>query len=80
MDSLSTQLFCSIWRFGTCAATVLESLQMEVEYYIHMPFLDLVQSARRRCIDFYNKPCIELKPEYVIQLLIKMYRPTHNHI
>lgn len=59
---------------------LLESLQTEVEYYKHMPFLDLVQSARRRCIDFYNKPCIELKPEYVIQLLIKMYRPTHNHI
>lgn len=59
---------------------LLESLQMEVEYYKHMAFLDLAQSARRCCIDFYNKPCIELKPEYVIQLLIKMYRPTHNPI
>ncbi len=59
---------------------LLEALQIEVEYYKHMAFLALAQSARRRCIDFYNKPCIELKPEYVIQPLIKMYRPTHNPI
>ncbi len=79
MDSLSTQLFCSIWRFGTCAANSTGILT-NGGGILHTHAISWPVQVPEDAVCDLNKPCIELKPEYVIQLLIKMYRPTHNHI